>query len=539
MISKYPNNSIYDTLKESCNKFNKKIAFIYNGLKISYSDFLNDVDICSNAFIKLGVKKNDVVTLLSENSIEFIVCIYALNKLGVICNMIHPLAGEEEIKSSYNNTNSSYLIILDNQINRIKSIDKYINYNKVIYIKEYKILSNIDKIKNIFKKSINIIDNNYISYNKFIDKGRYKNIKLKNKVNGDNIAFIISTNNKRIVLTNKNINVSALNFNSVGNYLVDKKYLFDYSISDGFGITAVHKALLSGSKIILIPDLVHKVIPNIILKYKPNVLECSTNVLNLIINNKKFNDKDLSYMKFIICSREKLNDNLKDKSISFFKKHNSNVVIKSTFGLKESTSNITITMDESINDSIGIPYPNIIIKIFDKELNECKTSSIGEICVSGPVIMKEYLDDPDETNKILKKHKDKKIWLHTGDLGYIDDKGIIHFKSSLKRVIISNGNEIYPNEIENIILMHPYVQSCFIAGVPHPYKKEVVKAYIVLKDKLVLNSEIKKSIREYCEKNIASYALPYAYAYRKELPKTISGKISYQDLISQKDEEDN
>ncbi len=539
MISKYPNNSIYDTLKESCNKFNKKIAFIYNGLKISYSDFLNDVDICSNAFIKLGVKKNDVVTLLSENSIEFIVCIYALNKLGVICNMIHPLAVEEEIKSSYNNTNSSYLIILDNQINRIKSIDKYINYNKVIYIKEYKILSNIDKIKNIFKKSINIIDNNYISYNKFIDKGRYKNIKLKNKVNGDNIAFIISTNNKRIVLTNKNINVSALNFNSVGNYLVDKKYLFDYSISDGFGITAVHKALLSGSKIILIPDLVHKVIPNIILKYKPNVLECSTNVLNLIINNKKFNDKDLSYMKFIICSREKLNDNLKDKSISFFKKHNSNVVIKSTFGLKESTSNITITMDESINDSIGIPYPNIIIKIFDKELNECKTSSIGEICVSGPVIMKEYLDDPDETNKILKKHKDKKIWLHTGDLGYIDDKGIIHFKSSLKRVIISNGNEIYPNEIENIILMHPYVQSCFIAGVPHPYKKEVVKAYIVLKDKLVLNSEIKKSIREYCEKNIASYALPYAYAYRKELPKTISGKISYQDLISQKDEEDN
>ena len=536
-MTKYPNTSIYEILKESCNKYNKKVAFIYSGIKISYSEFLNDIDICSNAFIKLGVKKNDVVTLISENTIEFITCIYALNKLGVICNMIHPLSGEEEIKSSYINTNSSYLIVMDNQINRLNNIYKYINYNYIIYIPENKILSSIDKIKNIFKKTINILDNNFISYTKFIDKGKYKNIRVKNKVSGNDNAFIISTNNKNILLTNINVNASAINFNSVGNYLIDKRYLFDYSISDGFGMTAVHKALLSGSKIILVPDLVHKTISNVILKYKPNVIECSTNVLNLIINNKKFNDKNLSYINFIICSREKLNNNLKEKSISFFKKHNSNVVIKSTFGLKESTSNVSITVNESI-DSIGIPYPNIEIKVFDKELNECKDSQFGEICITGPVIMKEYLNNSDKTNKVLIKHKDKKIWLHTNDLGYSDNKGIIYFKSSLKRVIISNGNEIYPSEIENIILMHPYVQACSIVGVPHPYKKEVVKVYIVLKDRLVLNSEIKKSIKEYCEKNISSYALPYAYAYRKELPKTISGKISYQDLVSQKDEEE-
>jgi long-chain acyl-CoA synthetase len=274
---------------------------------------------------------------------------------------------------------------------------------------------------------------------------------------------------------------------------------------------------------------------NYILKYKPNIIECSTNTLNLIINNKKFNSKNLSYLDLIICSKEKLNNSLKDKIIEFLDKHNSSALLKSTFGMKESTSNIAIT-DENTSDSIGNPYPNVNINIFNNE-KECKPLEIGEICINGPIVMDSYLNDI-KSDKFLKKHKNNTIWLHSGDLGYKDSNGFIYFKSSIKRVIISNDNDIYPSDIENIILAHPYVKGCSIVGVPHPYKKEVVKAYIVLKDGLILNSEIKKSIKEYCEKNIAEYALPYAYAYRKELPKTISGKVSYQKLVSDKDEEE-
>ena len=181
--------------------------------------------------------------------------------------------------------------------------------------------------------------------------------------------------------------------------------------------------------------------------------------------------------------------------------------------------------------SVGVPIPNCYIKIVNPETDEeLPYGEIGEICISGPTLMKEYLNEKEETENILRKGKDGKLWLHSGDLGYMDEDGYIFFKARLKRMIVSSGYNIYPGQIEQIILEHPYVEQCIVVGVPHPYKKEVVKAYIVLKKGLVLNSEIKKSIKTHCEKNIAKYALPYAYGYRKELPKTLLGKVAYKEL---------
>ena len=193
--------------------------------------------------------------------------------------------------------------------------------------------------------------------------------------------------------------------------------------------------------------------------------------------------------------------------------------------------------EETRLGSIGIPTPNTIIKIVDPNTGkDLPYNEVGEICISGPTVMKEYIYDEEETKNILKKDKEGRIWLHSGDLGYMDEDGFIYFTTRLKRMIVSSGYNIYPGQIEQIILEHPYVEKCAVVGVPHPYKKEVVKAYIVLKKGLVLNSEIKKSIKSHCEKNIATYALPYAYGYRKELPTTKIGKVAYRELINDKDE---
>lgn len=207
--------------------------------------------------------------------------------------------------------------------------------------------------------------------------------------------------------------------------------------------------------------------------------------------------------------------------------------------MTECTAGVTMMpKEEARKDSIGIPCPDTIIRIFDTNNKECLSGEIGEICIYGPTVMKEYLNDKEETDNVLKTHKDGKVWLHSGDLGYMDSDGFVYFKSRAKRMIVSSGYNIYPGQIEQIILKHPYVEACSVVGVPHPYKKEVVKAYIVLKEGLVLNSEIKKSIKEYCEKNIATYALPYAYGYRHELPKTKLGKISYKELMNGEDEDE-
>ena len=253
---------------------------------------------------------------------------------------------------------------------------------------------------------------------------------------------------------------------------------------------------------------------------------------------KKLKDEDLSFIKCIICGGDSLSTALNKRIDDFLESHNSKTKVRTAFGMTEATAGVTMMpLEESRRESIGVPIPDSFIKIVKPGTEEeLKPLEIGEICISGPTVMKGYLNEKEETDLILKKHKDKKLWLHSGDLGYMDSDGFVYFKSRLKRMIVSSGYNIYPGQIEEIISSHPYVKTCAVVGVPHPYKKEVIKAYIVLKDNIELTSEVKRSIKSYCEKNIASYSLPYAYGYRKELPKTLVGKVAYRKLLNDEEE---
>ena len=143
--------------------------------------------------------------------------------------------------------------------------------------------------------------------------------------------------------------------------------------------------------------------------------------------------------------------------------------------------------------------------------------------------MMGYLNDEAETNTALQVHKDGHIWLHTGDLGYMDSDGFVYYKGRQKRMIITSGYNVYPSHIEEVIESHPAVLQCTVVGIKHPYKQEVPKAFIVLNEgyfKLAVKSDIKK----YCEKNLAKYMVPYEFVYRKKLPKTKIGKIDFKTL---------
>lgn len=311
-------------------------------------------------------------------------------------------------------------------------------------------------------------------------------------------------------------------------------------IFHGFGLGCTfHATLVSGGVAIILPSVNPKKFDETLLKYKPNILACVPSVLEGLTKSKKLKETDLSFIKCIICGGDSLSGELQEKIDKFLSDHGSETHVRTAYGMTECTAGVTMMPKEEVRkDSIGIPCPDTIIRIFDANNKECLSGEIGEICIYGPTVMKEYLNDKEETDNVLKTHKDGKVWLHSGDLGYMDSDGFVYFKSRAKRMIVSSGYNIYPGQIEQIILKHPYVEACSVVGVPHPYKKEVVKAYIVLKEGLVLNSEIKKSIKEYCEKNIATYALPYAYGYRHELPKTKLGKISYKELMNGEDEDE-
>lgn len=546
----YPDTSMYDLVRRSALKHPANIAYTYFGNKVTYKSFLIKIDTASRAFISIGVKKGDVVSIIMPNTPEAIICFYALNRIGAVCNMIHPLSSEEEFKYDINLTNSKYVIVCDLAYKKLSNIRNDINVFKIIYLPISESMDTITKIGYMITKgrnNIKINDDDVIMYSKFLSNGKsYKEVIKDNGIGSDTAVILHSGGTtgkpKGIVLTNMNFNSLVLSELEINKCLGSGvSILAIMPIFHGFGLGCTfHATMSSGGTAIILPSVNPKKFDETLLKYKPNILACVPSVLEGLTKSKKLKEADLSFIKCIICGGDMLGGELQSRIDKFLSDHGSDTHVRTAYGMTECTAGVTMMPKEEVrNDSIGIPCPDMFIKICEiGTTRECLSGEIGEICISGPTVMKEYINEKEETDNILKKHRDGKVWLHSGDVGYMDSDGFVYFKSRVKRMIVSSGYNIYPGQIEQIILKHPYVEACSVVGVPHPYKKEVVKAYIVLKNGLVLNSEIKKSIKEYCEKNIAAYALPYAYGYRKELPKTKLGKVAYKELMNGEVDED-
>ena len=540
----YPDSSMYSLVRKCAIKYPSNIAYSYFGNKVTYKSLISKIDEASRAFLRLGVNKKDVVSIIMPNTPEAIICFYALNRIGAVCNMIHPLSSEEEFKYDIKLANTKYVIVADIAYQKLFNIKSELNIEKIIYLPISESMDSITKIGyklTTGRSALKPSGEDTITYSKFLSKAKYYKEVIKDEGKGEDIAVILHSGGttgkpKGIVLTNMNFNSLVLSELEINKCLGDGiSILAIMPIFHGFGLGCTfHATMVSGGHAIILPSVNPKKFDETLLKYKPNILACVPSVLEGLTKSKKLKEADLSFIKCIICGGDALSGEPNNKIDKFLYDHGSDTRVRTAYGTTECTAGVTMMpLEETREDSIGIPCPDSYIKICEVgTTKECITGEVGEICINGPTVMKEYINDKDETSLVLKTHKDGKVWLHSGDLGFVDSDGFVYFKSRAKRMIVSSGYNIYPGQIEQIILKHPYVEACSVVGVPHPYKKEVVKAYIVLKDEFVLNSEIKKSIKEYCEKNIAKYALPYAYGYRKELPKTKLGKVAYKELIN-------
>ena len=288
----------------------------------------------------------------------------------------------------------------------------------------------------------------------------------------------------------------------------------------------------------MVPQFNAKRFDELLEKYRPNVI-CGVPTLYEALTKTKNKKLDLSMLKYVISGGDSLSSNLSERINGFLLSHGSKVKVSQGYGMTEALAAVALSFGDAYRDgSIGIPFPGNYIKIVKPGTQEeVKYGEDGEICVAGPTVMLGYLDNEKETNEMLQKHKDGMIWLHTGDIGMMNENGIIYYRQRLKRMLISSGYNVYPSYIEKVIEEHPAVLNCSVIGVPHPYKVEVPKAYIVLKDGYSPIS-VKGSIKEHCKKNLAVYSIPYEFVYRKSLPKTLMGKIDFKKLQEAEDEEE-
>lgn len=536
----YPKGSISDKVLETADEVPSNVALSYMGVKTTFRALKQKILETAAAYTALGVRPGDKVTVCLPNVPQAVFSLYALNYIGAIASMIHPLSAEGEIIFYIKTAGSRFCITLDQFAEKFNEVLKKTDLEKLIITGAEDELNFIKKsayrlfIKTKKQKSVKT-GGKMILWSDFIKAGKKTVVTAAHKKDVDPAVILFSGGTtgvtKGIMLSNLNFNALACQTIEMAHYPVrGAKMLAAMPVFHGFGLgVCIHTMMVAGGTSILVPRFNVKSYAELIMKNRPNFIAGVPTLFEALTRNQYLDKADLSCLKGVFSGGDSLSVELKKKFDAFLESHNCSVRIREGYGTTECVTASCLTpYDKEKEGSIGIPYPDTYYMICKPGTTEpCDANEDGEICLRGPSVMLGYLDRPQETADTLRTHEDGYVWLHTGDLGFMDEEGFIFFKQRIKRMIITSGYNVYPSQIENIIDGHPAVQMSCVIGVKDPYKMQKVKAFVVLKEGYNPDDDVKNDILEYCKKNIAKYAMPYDVEFRTELPKTLVGKVAY------------
>lgn len=539
----YFDGSMFEAVEAIAEKYPNNIAFDFMGKSTTYKALVKEVEACAKALKTIGVREGDKVTIAMPNCPQAIQMFYAVNLVGGICNMIHPLSAEKEIEFYLNESESVTAITLDQFYNKFENIRQNTKVVNIIIasikdelskpVKAGYMLTEGRKIKKIPE------DAPVIRWNDFLRLGRHCFYNYKVKRTGSDPAVILYSGGT--TGTTKGILLSNRNFNALGQQVIaanpmfrpGDKMLAAMPLFHGFGLgVCVHTMLSQGGRCILIPRFTAQTYAKQITKYKCNFIAGVPTLYEALLRLPSMEKADLSSLKGVFSGGDSLSIELKKKFDKFLYDHNAKIQIREGFGLTECVTASCLTPPHMAKEgSIGLPFPDTYYKIVEPGTDrELPYGEEGEILIAGPTVMMEYIKHPDETAATLQTHSDGLTWIYTGDLGMMDEEGFVYFRGRAKRMIITSGYNVYPGQLENILDAHELVHMSCIIGVPDPYKMQKVKAFVMLKPGVPQNEESKESIMAYCRKHIAKYAMPYDIEFRDELPKTLVGKVAYRIL---------
>jgi len=540
---KFTEKTVYEYLLEGVGVHTDYYALNYFNNRITYETMLHKIDVIARSLKALGVKKQDIVTICMPNTPEAVETFYAINKIGAVADMIHPLSGQAEIKKYLEQSESRILLLYEDNYEKIMSILDDTQVYKVILASVAEsmppLLGKAYKLSRIFKlKRPGLRDHEYMSWTEFYNLGFTYHKETAYPMKKDDLAIILHSGGttgtpKGIMISNYSFNALAQQggVNVSGTRPKDKIVTL-LPIFHGFGLgVCLHCPLSLKVEVILMPEYNANRFLQAIKKYKPNILAGVPTLWEGMMSNNNYDGVDLSSLKYVISGGDYMTIPMERKMNNWLHSHNAKINISKGYGMTESVAATSYTFDGTNEPgSIGIPMIGNKFCICKPDtVEELPLGEEGEICVYGPTIMMGYHKNPEETALVLRKHKDGKTWLHTGDAGYISLNGVIYFTQRIKRVIISSGFNVYPSVIEETIEKHPNVDKCCVIGIPHPYKMHVAKAYVVLKNKK-LESKTKYELKQMCKKDLAAYSQPKEYAFVDSLPKTLYNKIDYKKL---------
>ncbi len=541
----YFDGTMFEMVEQVAKKYPDNVAFDFMGRSTTYKRLVDEVHRCARSLRTIGVRAGDRVTIAMPNCPQAIFMLYGVNMIGAIANMIHPLSAEKEIEDYLKMSHSVTAITLDRFYSKFESVRANTDVVNII------IASVKDELTKPLKagymltegRKIKIPSNApVIRWKDFLKLGRSCFYNYRVRTHATDPAVILYSGGttgttKGIILTNQNFNALSSQVVAANPmFRPGDKMLAAMPLFHGFGLgVCIHTMLSQGGRCILVPRFTADSYAKLITKYKCNFIAGVPTLYEALLRTKSMNGENLSFLKGVFSGGDSLSVELKKKLDRFLNDHGSVVMVREGYGTTETVTACCLTPPHMFKEgSIGLPFPDTYIKIVrpgtDEEL---PYGEEGEILLAGPTVMKEYMDNPEETAQTLKRHSDGLTWVYTGDLGVMDAEGFIFFKGRAKRMIISSGYNIYPAQLENILDAHEKVQMSCVIGVPDPYRMQAVKAFIMPKPGVPADDVTRAEIMDYCKKNLAKYELPREIEFRDELPKTLVGKVAYRQLESE------
>ncbi len=536
----YPQITLYEAIASTAARIPEAIAWDFLDTTSSYRDFLVDIDRFADAMAALGLQQGERFLISMPTSPQGVIAFYAANKLGAVPTMVHPLSTGPEIEQFLNASGARMALTLDVSYDTFATVPKrLIDHLILARIPDY--LPTYRKFGYWFtrgRKIGKVPSDSRVHWWAGLMRGGYKSAPRVLASADDTAAILFSGGTtgtpKAIVLSNRNFIAESMQIAAWSGIKCGDSIISVLPIFHGFGLCAcVNAFLMTGAKSILVPAFKTRTVANLVRKKRPSILAGPPNLFDALSREQRFRRSDLSCLRLTVCGADTLPHPLRERFEALLKDRGSRAVMVEGYGLTESVTGIMASpINENRPGSIGIPFPDMLAKICrpgtTAEVSPCEE---GEICISGPAVMLGYLNDPGATAETLKVHADGRTWLHTGDLGTMDEDGFFYFRMRLKRMIKCSGFNVYPTQVEEVLYQHPLVAQACVVGIPDPVTGELVKAYIVLKDGARENAETATVLIEHCQQRLIKWSCPRDLEFRRELPKTLIGKVDYKALV--------
>lgn len=532
----------------------KTTAINYFGKKISFKEFIEKIDETAKRLYNFGISEGDVVTVMSVANPELEILFYALNKLGAIINLIDVRSDYKQIRKYLTEVKSDTVLVMDNflpefdkaledeevnsLVERVITLSPFNSvlfpFNKLAEKKKKKedseLYTKIEKIKNKDK---------YITWNEMMTTPKYHHPHYP-RYKKNTVAAYVHTGGttgipKTVKLSNENFNAMAIQYEHLGaNYNKADTFLNGIVPFVAYGIVVtIHMPMCLGMTNIIAPILSPKEFTDFMIKYKSNhTITVPTYVENLI-EDKKANSMDWSFLKNLGVGGDSFSEEIEVRVNNFLKSHGSSTIAEKGYGMTENSATAGVCL-VGVNklSSLGIPLPLNTYGIFKRGTDEeLKYGEKGEICITGPTKMLGYLNNNEEESKVIRLHSDGKEWIHSEDIGYIDKDGFLFFEGRYKRLIPHGGFKLYPSYIEGIIMGHPEVEKCCVISIPSIEYGASPEAHIVArKEKVEELKKLKEELIELCKDKLPSYSQPEDFIFEEELPLTSVGKVDYKQV---------